>query len=229
MGEDGWCRHRRIAVPPPALSLRVRPGKGARGGRGVHRAGPGPRGGGTGAHVSEPGGRRGRGGRGPYRRRGLPPGARHPPRRDRGAPGGGGTIARRHLVHQPGALRPFRPHPALHRRGDRGRRGPRRVGHGRSEPHRGRAGLRQARGKRDRGPLRRPGGGRPPAERGLREARADRPAVRHVEDGRIPRREGGLAGRHVEVDHRGGRAGRRPPAARGRRRHPGGSGHGPRR
>ena len=86
--------------------------------------------------------------------------------------------------------------------------------------------LRAARRRGARGDPRRRSGS---AERGVRQARADRDALRDLEGGRLARRQGRGARRLVPVDHRRGRAGRRPsaPSLGGRDR--GGGGHGARR
>ena len=118
-----------------------------------------------------------------------------------------------------------RPHAAVHPGADRGRGrhgGPRSPiptrwwtaavhatpARGRD---RGRVGLLRARSR--------------PAERRVPAPRPHGPAVRAMEDGRVPGRQGGRPRRVVALDHRGGRAPRRAPAPgvggrdRGRGRH----------
>ena len=171
------------------------------------------------------------------RRRGVPRGAGPAARRDHGAQPCRRTRPRRHALHLPRTLRSLRPHAPVHG-GDRARRhragG---LGDPGPEPGRRRAGDPDPPRPRRRGARRGPGRRSGSAERGVRQARADRDAVRDLEGGRLARRQGRGARRLFAVDHRRGRAGRRPsaPSLGGRDRGGGGDGarrrpraHGPR-
>ena len=197
--------------------------------RGVHRAGDRAREAGQRPGVPQPHGRRRRGLGRRDRRRGVPRGAGPAARRDHGAQPGRRTRPRRHALHLPRTLRSLRPHAPVHG-GDRARRhragG---LGDPGPEPGRRRAGDPDPPRPRRRGARGDPGRRGGSAERGVRQARADRDAVRDLEGGRLARRQGRGARRLLPVDHRRGRAGRRPsaPSLGGRDR--GGGGHGARR
>ena len=148
----------------------------------------------------------------------------------------------RHGGGHPRAVRPHRPHRAVHRRAGRRRRGQGRLRRRRPEPRgRGRRAA-AARGRRGRR------GRRRGARRGERRAAAlaargaHRAAVRHLEVRRHPGRPGGRGRLHLALDLLGRlarrraraagrgrrdpgrqrhRAGRRPAADRARRRRPG--------
>ena len=162
------------------------------------------------------------------RRRGLARGPGPAARRGRRARRGGRPRPRRDPLHVARALQSPRTHAALHGRRS-SRAGVARVVSATSRPEPGRRRPRasrrceRARGRGSRG------GPWPRRPQRLNEAFVKHvrtgTAVRRLEDGRVARRQGRGARRLVAVDHRRGRAGRRPPAAgvvrrdRGRGRH----------
>jgi hypothetical protein len=136
---------------------------------------------------------------------------------------------RRHRLRHPRTLQPPRPHAALRRGADRGRRGARGGGDARSEPAGGGAGAGAAARRRHRRRRRPAGAGGARAQHRLRLAHGARPPLGAPEAGRQPRRQDGPEQRQEPVDHRAGGAPRRPCLARPRLRHPHRRRHGARR
>ena len=132
----------------------------------------------------------------------------------------GGRGARRHRLRDPGALQPLRPHAALRATRCRGRRGPGGRGDGRPESARQRPGPGAAARRRHRRALRPAAAGGRRAEHRLRVADGARPALGAAEDRGEPGRRHGAAQRPQPVDHRRGRAHRRPRVARAGLRDP---------
>ena len=151
--------------------------------------------------------------------RGAHAGPGQPARRGRGPGRGGRAGGGRHPGGDPGALRPHRPHPAVHR-GDPGGGGGAGAGGGRRPRlSRGRAGPGPAAGRRPGGALRHRRRRRRGPGPGVLPPPPHRAAPGDPEGRPHPRRPGGRRRRHLAVDHLARSPGRRPPpAGRGRRR-----------
>ena len=150
----------------------------------------------------------------PGRRPRLDPAGRPAARRGRGAEAGRRRGARRHRLRHPRALRPLRPHAALHDGAAARRRAPGGGGDARPGPAGRRPRHRAAAPGRGRGrarPAARRGRG---AERRLLPQGARRPAARHPEARDLARRPDRDPERRQPVAHRRGGARARPLAAR---------------
>ena len=170
---------------------------------------------GLGPRLAQPDGRRGgrRRERRDDRARLVRRSARRTARRGPRAARGGGPSPGRDGVLLPGALRPSRVDTTMHRRPDRRRCGARRRGRRRSEPARGRPRHRPSASRRRRGHRGRARRGGPSTELRLRAPHPHRAAVRHLEGGRLARRQDGRARRLLPLDLVPGGARRRPSTA----------------
>ncbi len=145
------------------------------------------------------------------------------PRRDRGAAAGGERGAGSGPVRDARAVRPPRPHGAVHRGDPRGGDRAGGVRDGGPQPGRLRPRREAAARRRPRRASRVDGGGGPGAQPRFLPVDRLGEAVRHAEAGRLPRRADRGRRRRFPLDHgRGGAAARAPDAVGGRRRPRGG-------